>query len=101
MKSFEQNLYHPFTKSSLGFLQNERTLGGNVSEEENGFQIDNIDLYYQPVQEPTVGLAFFILRTCMVVMGEYIHVKVFKLMKEENHFETTMRRRIFFNESAN
>ena len=84
MKSFEQNLYHPFTKSSLGFLQNERALEGNLSEEENGFQIDDINLYYQPVQEPIVGFAFFVLRTFMVGMGEYIHLKVFKLMKEEN-----------------
>ena len=84
MISFENNVYHPFTKSSLGFLHIENSWKNNGFEEEVGFQIHDVNLYYQPVQDPKIGFAFFTLRTVMVGLGEYIHVKVFNLMKKEN-----------------
>ena len=84
MESFEEHFYHPFTQSSVGFIQDKESFANNGSAYDIGFLIEDIDLYYQPVQVPALGISFFVLRTLIVGFGEYIHVKVFNLMKEEN-----------------
>ena len=81
---YEKTFFHPFTKSSFGFLHVEKNWENNGSEEYTGSQIQDINLFYQPVQDPMIGLAFFAVRTLIVFLGEYIHIKVFNLMKKEN-----------------
>ena len=75
-----KNLYHPFSKSSFGLIfnniVNDDSVIGNV--------IDDINLYYQPVQNPFIAISFVSLKLVILVAGGYLHIKVFRLMKKEN-----------------
>ena len=44
------NLYHSFTKSKLEYFARDTVSNGNYTTQ---FLPQNIDLYYQPVDEPT------------------------------------------------
>ena len=76
-------LYHPFVDSNFGFLA--ETKGSSEEEAINeGFVVEKIDLYYQPVQEPTIGIAFYLLRIILIGIGEFILLKIWKMLNEEN-----------------
>ena len=75
----ENHLYHPFQSSTFGVLLPENLLLKNDS----GFAIDDIDLYYQPVQKPAIGLVFFLIRVPLVVLGEFLYFKQLALIKRE------------------
>ena len=49
----------------------------------NGEIIDDIVLYYQPVQDPEIGIIFFLLRGPIVIAGVKAHLKLMELMKTE------------------
>ena len=80
MLSNSQHYYHPFKEPYFGFLLKDHTSPENTT----GFIVDNIDLYYQPVQEPVIAIIFFFLRMILVIIGEFIHIKVFIILKKEN-----------------
>ena len=77
---YSNNLYHPFSKSSFGLLLK------NVVSDDNliGNVINDINLYYQPVQTPFIAIFFIALKLMILVAGGYLHVKVFRLMKKES-----------------
>ena len=79
----KRHLYHPFLDSNLGFLVQAQAFG-EENETNVGFVVEEIDLYYQPVQEPTVGVTFHLCRILLVGIGEFIHVKIWRMLKEEN-----------------
>ena len=73
-------LYHPFPYTSLGiFLRDLAT-----AETLIGGSIEDIDLYQQPVQEPLIATMFLVIKLSLLVAGEYLFIKVYKLMKKEN-----------------
>ena len=76
-------LYHPFVDSMFGFWAETK---GSSEEEaiDEGYVVEEVDLYYQPVQEPTTGIVFYLLRIILVGIGEFILVKVWKMVNEEN-----------------
>ena len=71
--------YHPFKESFLG-LYIPRDI---VSKDGTGVIIDNINLYYQPVEHPAVVAVFFAIKSVIVLIGEIICMKVLKSMKKE------------------
>ena len=75
-----KHYYHPFKGSNFaGLLQD------NSSPENSGvLYLDHVDLYYQPLQQPIIAGMFFLIRVFLVMIGEVLHVKLFKLMKKEN-----------------
>ena len=75
-----ENLYHPFLNNSFGLF------AGDESSEEDvvGSIIDDINLYYQPTQKPLIALLFIALKIIILIVGGYLHVKVFKQMTKEN-----------------
>ena len=75
-----QHLYHPFKDSYFGIFLKDHTSPENTT----GFVVDNIDLYYQPVQDPVIGIIFFFLKLSLVIIGEFINIKVLIMMKKEN-----------------
>ena len=75
----EHHFYHPFQSSIFGFLLPEGSWLGNHS----GVAVDDIDLHYQPVQAPTIGLFFFLIRVPLVILGEFLYVKQLALIKRE------------------
>ena len=75
----ENHLYHPFPSTSFGAFLPEVSWSKNHS----GCAIDDIDLYYQPVQNPTIALVFFLIRVPLVILGEFFYVKQLALIKRE------------------
>ena len=75
-----KNVYHPFTNSSLGIFLNGKITQDSII----GQVIDDINLYYQPVQKPFLAFIFLGIKLCLLVVGEYLYVSVYKLMKKEN-----------------
>ena len=79
MSSTREHLYNPFNESSFGVFFADQTSSDNA----NGFIVEKIDLYYQPVVSPEIAITFFLLRLPLVLMGEFLYSKVFELMKKE------------------
>ena len=73
------HLYHPFQSQSFGVLLPKISSLGNHS----GFAIDDIDLYDQPVQNPTIALVFFLIRIPLVILGEIFYLKQLALIRRE------------------
>ena len=76
----QKYLYHPFLQRSLGIFLKESA----TADELIGGSIENIDLYQQPVQEPFIATLFLGIKLCLLIVGEYLLIKVYRLMKEEN-----------------
>ena len=74
-----ENLYHPFLNTSIGLFFDEQISKSDVV----GSIIDDINLYYQPTQNPLIALLFIIIKTFILIVGGYLHVKVYKLMDKE------------------
>ena len=74
-----KNLYHPFLNTSIGLFFDEQISKSDVV----GSIIDDINLYYQPTQNPLIALLFIIIKTFILIVGGYLHVKVYKLMDKE------------------
>ena len=76
----KNNLNHPFQASYLGLFTNDY-----LSSEDNSTRVlEDINLYYQPLQVPEVAIVFFFIKSILIFLGEYLHYKVLVLMKEEN-----------------
>ena len=76
----KRHLYHPFSGSSLGFLVYEQS----DDKKSVGFIIQDIDLYYQPVQEPRLASVFYIIRVFLLIIGWYINKKIWQMLNKEN-----------------
>ena len=75
-----KNLYRPF--SSTSFYVFSKTALSNHSFQET--LINDIDLYYQPLAEPTTALAFFVSKLIINLIGEFIGVKLLINLKKDN-----------------
>ena len=76
----QKYLYNPFLQGSLGIFLKESA----TADELIGGSIQNIDLYQQPVQEPLTATLFLVIKLCLLIVSEYLFIKVYKLMKREN-----------------
>ena len=74
------NTYHPFTDSYFGIFLKDLVDQDNVI----GLVIEDINLHYQPVQKPLVALIFLAIKIFLLVIIEWLQIKVYKLMKKEN-----------------
>ena len=74
------NLNHPFQASYLGLFTNEYL----ATENNSICVLEDINLYYQPLQDPKVAIVFFFIKGILIILGEYLHYKVLVLMKDEN-----------------
>ena len=74
-----ENTYHPFTDSYISvFLKDSID-----SESVVGQVIKDVNLYYQPVQVPLVAFIGLAIKLFLLVIAEFLQVKVFQLMKKE------------------
>ena len=76
----EKYFYHPFEQSVLGFWLNDQ---GDVSNSTNGLVIDDIYLYYQPLEHPLVVISFFVLKLIVILIGERIGFKLILMIKKD------------------
>ena len=74
------NLYHPFKDSSLRICLKE-TL---ESDDLNGFVLEDIYLYHQPVLDPVIASICSLIMTILLFLGEYLHHKILIMLKKEN-----------------
>ena len=79
---FERNnLYHPFLGNAIRiFLSNDSNDDGAAFHE----LIKDVNLYYQPVQVPSIATIFLIIKSLLLVATEYLLYKVYCLAKREN-----------------
>ena len=74
------NLYNPFKDSLIGILHKETFAPENLTD----FVIENINLYHQPVIEPKLATLFSIIMITLLVFGEYLHIKILRMLRKEN-----------------
>ena len=74
----KESFYHPFTKSFLSFGAKEYS-GENVTLS----ILQEIDLYYQPVEETVTGISYLAIEIILAVFSVFIQIKVFCLAKKE------------------
>ena len=71
--------YHPFQEPTLPiFIPNSTAL-----QLETISVIDDIDLYYQPLEHPIVAAVLFLINLLVTGIGEIINIKVLNMMKKE------------------
>ena len=74
------NFYHPFPNSSFRFPLNDDLHPWNWSDIE---MVDEINLYYQPLEKPSIVITFFIIKLLVICIGEVICAKLFATLKKE------------------
>ena len=74
-----ENLYHPFQDSSFGIFTRDEYLLENTK----GQLIEDINLFYQPVQIPLVAIIFLIVKLLVLIAGEFLQFKVYQLITKE------------------
>jgi len=75
----EQYFYHPFRNPILGFFIDGDTSSTNISK----FTIDDIDMYYQPLEHPIVAFSVFLFKLLIIAIGEVVSMKVLEVAKKE------------------
>jgi len=75
----EHYFYHPFRNPLLGFFIDGDTSSTNISK----FTIDDIDMYYQPLEHPTVAFSVFLFKLLVISIGEVVSMKVLEVAKKE------------------
>ena len=73
-------LYRPSSNSSFYVLTKPSLANHSLQ----GALINDIDLYYQPLAEPTIALAFFISKSSIILLGELLGVKLLMNLKKDN-----------------
>ena len=79
MLFIKDHIYNKFEGPDLGFYVYPRSENDTYNE----YILENIDLYYQPVPEPKIGMIFFLMRVPIVIVGVIAHLKLMELMKTE------------------
>lgn len=75
--------YRPFLQTSIGFFN--QSLFDSSSQSFSSVNIlSDINLYYQPLQQPIVGIIYLILRIIIIIAGEFLQIQVLKLLKRES-----------------
>ena len=75
----KHNFYHPFKNTSIRVTIEENA----INKHQNGYIIGEIDLYYQPVQNPAIGITFFLIKLPILILGIFLNIKVLSLIKRE------------------
>ena len=75
----ERHLYHPFTESSLGFSYTKDL----PHENHTSLMLEDIDLYYQPLEHPAFAITQFLLRLIYTILGEFVQFKLLNMVKKE------------------
>ena len=77
------HFYNPFTESFLGALMKNPTLTSNATN----IIFEDVDLYYQPVPNPFVAGPFSIIMVLILIIGWYLHLEVYLMIKKEPKFK--------------
>ena len=75
-----RHLYRPFSNTSFYVFTKTSLSNHNFQEA----LINDVDLYYQPLAEPTTAFAFFVSKLIINLIGEFIGVKLLINLKKDN-----------------
>ena len=71
--------YHPFTNNSIRFFSSSKDTSITSSS-----LISEVDLYHQPLHSPVVASIFLIIKTIIVSLSVWIHLKIVKKLKTDS-----------------
>ena len=71
--------YNPFKHSVLGFFSLVDQFGNNTSEN----IINDIHLYQQPVEKPSIALIFFVVRCLLAFIAEFCNYRILLMLKKD------------------
>ena len=72
--------YHPFQNLSFGVLLKNESFPAFSNQ---GEVVDDVDLYHQPLEKPSIVISFFVFRLFLICIGEGVGVKVLTNLKKE------------------
>ena len=81
------NFYHPFTNSFLGFFDSQEL---NQTNSFRGQMINEIDLYSQPLEKPSIVITFWAIKFVIIIIGEGIGTKLLASLKKEKTLLTNL-----------
>jgi hypothetical protein len=79
MSETKTQYYHPFEESSISICLEDGTKPINTT----GCLVEDIDLYYQPLEKPWIATLFAFARILIVIIGEIVNIKAWKMIKKE------------------
>ena len=82
MELHSYHFYNPFKSPTLWFFLNDPN--NNYGNDSMSYVMDEVDLYYQPLEPQWIAIFFFFVRLTIIVFGQFIGTKVVILMKREN-----------------
>ena len=91
MAAKQDYLYNPFTSSELSFFIRSNHLRINDTQ----MFLSDIDLYHQPVENPFFGFIFLLFSLITLVIGEFAHYKLYKLVSKENGLVKHTKKHMF------
>ena len=74
------SFYHPFLNSTFGLLLKDELKQANVTD---GEIVDEINLYYQPLEKPSIVITFFVLKLLVICIGEWVCANLLTRLKKE------------------
>ena len=48
-----------------------------------GETLYDVNLSYEPLQDPLLAVVYFFIKATVVVLGEYVHIQILKFLKHE------------------
>ena len=76
------HFYNPFKSPTFWFVVNDPN--NNYGNDSMSYDsMDDVDLYYQPLEPQWIAIFFFLVRLTIIVFGQFIGTKVVILMKRE------------------
>ena len=72
--------YNPFLGDTIGLFDQS----SSASQHWYGETMTDVDLYYQPLQTPTLAVVYLILKSIIIIAGEYIHIRILNFFRHEN-----------------
>ena len=72
--------YNPFIGDTIGLFNHS----SSASQRWYGETMEDVDLYYQPLQTPTLTVVYLIPKSIIIVAGEYIHIRILKFFRHKN-----------------
>ena len=48
-----------------------------------GETLDEVNLPYEPLQDPLIAILYFLIKAIIVISGEYVHIQILKFLKHE------------------
>ena len=75
------HFHHPFTKSSIGILL-ANSSDNDLIEKLSVILLEDVHLYYQPLEHPIIAMLFFFIKFFFIVIGIILCSKVLTMVKK-------------------